>query len=77
MNCPKCGKPYLIKETRDGPELKKMTGWNVYLNGKWVNKVFFVETETKEQILKSLINHDGFDSSIAIKKERVVKNEMS
>ena len=46
-----------------------MIGWDVYLCFKWIDKVFFNEAVTAEQVRTSLINHDGYDSRIIVKAE--------
>jgi len=40
----------------------------VYLNGKKIDKVFYSEWSqvTEEDVVKSLINHDGYDSNITV-----------
>ena len=46
-----------------------MIGWDVYLCFKWIDKVFFNEAVTAEQVRTSLINLDGYDSRIIVKAE--------
>ena len=46
-----------------------MKGYNVYLLGKWINKVFFTGY-TADEVRVSLINHDGYDSRIVVREER-------
>ena len=45
-----------------------MQVWNVFLLGNFVNTVHFLPQCTEEDVLRSLINHDGFDSRINIEK---------
>ncbi len=47
-----------------------MNAWNVRLNGKLIDTVFFDKTCDKDYVLSSLINHDGYDSRITIGKSR-------
>lgn len=47
-----------------------MNAWDVYLNGKVIDTVFFTKDCTKDYVLKSLIDHDGYDPRIIIKKVR-------
>lgn len=42
--------------------------WVVTLNGKVIEKVWYVNS-TAEQVKISLVNHDGYDSSIKVRKE--------
>lgn len=46
-----------------------MKGFNVFLNGKWLNKVFYLDGFTPEEVKKSLIEHDNFDARIIVKEE--------
>lgn len=46
-----------------------MIAWNVYLNGKLIDTVFDRETDANE-VKKSLINHDGYDHRIIVRKAR-------
>lgn len=50
-----------------------MIAWEVYnLNRfdeySWIDTVFFDSKMDKKDVLKSLINHDGYDSEIAVRK---------
>lgn len=45
-------------------------GWNVYLRGKWVNKVFTITGMTANEVKRSLVDHDGYDPGITVRKER-------
>jgi hypothetical protein len=40
--------------------------WNVYLNDKFIDSVWFLKSCSEEEIRKSLIEHDGYDSNIKI-----------
>ena len=44
--------------------------WNVYLNGKLIDTVFWVPSANADEVKRSLIGHDGYDSGIVVKKER-------
>ena len=46
-----------------------MTAWDVYLNGKWIDTVFDMEKDADE-VKRSLINHDGYDWRIVVRKAR-------
>jgi len=45
-----------------------MIGWNVYLNRKEIDTVFFDKNCDKDYVLRALINHDGYDSRITVRK---------
>lgn len=45
----------------------------VKLNGKEIDKVFRSSKETPEEVKKSLINHDGYDSGIEVEEESEIK----
>ena len=46
-----------------------MIAWNVYLNGKLIDTVFDMEKDANE-VKRSLVNHDGYDSRIVVRKAR-------
>lgn len=43
--------------------------WNVWLNGKLIDTVFWVPDAKADEIRRSLIGHDGYDSGIEVKKQ--------
>lgn len=45
-----------------------MIGWNVYLDGKWIEKVFYTADCDKDYVVNSLIKHDGYPSNITVRK---------
>lgn len=45
---------------------EKSNAWDVYLDGKLIDTVYSSETDP-EEMKKSLINHDGYDSGIEVK----------
>jgi hypothetical protein len=45
-----------------------MTFWNVYLNGKEIDSVPYDADCDKDYVLRSLIDHDGYDPSITIRR---------
>lgn len=47
------------------------TAYNVYLNGKLIETVFYSEGFLAEDIRKALISHDGYDSNITVRKQRI------
>lgn len=44
--------------------------WDVYLNGRLIDTVFYDSNCDKEYVRTSLINHDGYDSNIIVRKSR-------
>lgn len=61
-----------VKSYVDSPAISKeqiMIGWDVYLWFEWIDKVYFIEGTTEDQVRKSLIKHDGFDPHIIVKAE--------
>jgi len=49
-----------------------MQTFKVKLDGKEIDKVFYGDNVkvTKEEVYKSLVDHDGYDSRIVIVKEK-------
>lgn len=49
-----------------------MDAFNVYLNGKLIDIVFYSKEckEKAEDVKRSLINHDGYNSNIVVRKAR-------
>lgn len=45
-----------------------MQAWNVYLNGKLINTVFYGVNCDKDYVLDGLINHDGMNPAIIIRR---------
>jgi hypothetical protein len=43
--------------------------WNVYLNGKLIDTVFFTRDMSADDVKRSLIGHDGYDSRITIRRD--------
>lgn len=46
--------------------------WDVSLNGKNIDQVNFSPEMTAEEVKRSLINHDGYDSSISVRKRNIL-----
>ena len=46
------------------------TAYDVYLNGKLIDTVFQSDPSNPEDVKRSLVNHDGYDSEIVVKKAR-------
>ena len=47
-----------------------MVAWNVYLNNRLIDRVFYMENCDREYIRNGLINHDGYDSRIEVFKAK-------
>ena len=43
-------------------------GWNVYLRGKLIDTVWFGDDMTAEEVKRSLVNHDGYDPRIEVRR---------
>lgn len=46
----------------------KHQAWNVYLNGKLIDTVFFDADIERDAIIRSLIEHDGYDPGITVRR---------
>lgn len=42
--------------------------WNVYLRGKLIDTVFFTHDIDADTVRRSLVNHDGYDSAITVRR---------
>jgi len=51
--------------------MNKMNKFHVYLHGKLIDIVFF-EYHYSKDVKESLINHDGYNSNIIVKKMGVL-----
>jgi hypothetical protein len=40
--------------------------WDVYLNGRWVNSVWYTKDCDKWWVKNGLVNHDGYPSNIRV-----------
>lgn len=45
-----------------------MQAWNVYLGDILIDTVYYESWITKDEVRRSLINHDGFDFEIEIRE---------
>jgi hypothetical protein len=55
--------------------MSAIIAWDVYLHGKVIDTIFFRRdhqrvTDQSDDIRRSLINHDGYDPGIAVRKAR-------
>jgi hypothetical protein len=51
------------------------TAYNVRLNGKLIDTVFYSNTTDADEVKHSLINHDGYDPGITVTKARKRKTK--
>jgi hypothetical protein len=53
-------------------EAKRHRAFNVYLNGKNIDTVFYSSGTSvdADEVKRSLINHDGYDSEITVREVR-------
>ena len=49
---------------------KESQAWDVYLNGKKIDTVFYNVGLDADYVKDGLVNHDGYDSNIIVKKGR-------
>lgn len=42
--------------------------WNVFLKGKWIDRVWFIDVCDETYVRESLIYHDGYPYNITVKK---------
>ena len=47
-----------------------MDAWKITLNGHMIDMVFYDKGITAEEVKKSLIDHDGFDPRINVRKSK-------
>lgn len=45
-----------------------MQAWNVYLDGKKIDTVFYDSDCSADYVLRGLIDHDGYNSAITVKR---------
>lgn len=44
----------------------KQKAWDVYLDGKHIDTIFYTTPVTEKEVLRSLIDHDGYDPNITV-----------
>lgn len=49
---------------------KPSGAFDVYLRGKKIDTVFFTSEHTIDEVRRSLVGHDGYDSGIVVKRRR-------
>ncbi len=58
-------------KTRGG----SVKAWNVYLNGKCIETVYFDSDINVSTVRQSLIAHDGYDPGIKVKSARLKRKD--
>lgn len=48
----------------------RLTAWNVYLNGRKIDTVFYDDSCDSDYVRRGLINHDGYDARITVRRDR-------
>lgn len=48
---------------------KRSNAWNVSLRRKHIDRVYFNANIPKEDVKKSLVDHDGYDPEIKLNKD--------
>jgi hypothetical protein len=46
----------------------RQQAWNVYLFGKWIETVYYQPNVDREEVLQGLVDHDGFDARISVRR---------
>ena len=64
-----------IEKLQEAYKEAKSQEWKVYLNGKNIDTVFYQLGIDAEEVRKGLIDHDGYDSGITVKKGKVIGKE--
>lgn len=49
-------------------DTKRSGAFGVYLDGKEIDKVFFTADHTADEVRRSLIGHDGYDTAIVVRR---------
>lgn len=50
--------------------------WDVYLNGRLIDTVFYDADCDADYVRRGLVNHDGYDSGITVEKPRKTRPKM-
>lgn len=48
----------------------RQAAWNVYLNGKLIDTVFYWPNVDAWEVKHGLVNHDGYNSNIIVKRRK-------
>lgn len=47
-----------------------MKAYDVFLGGREIDTVFWVDNSDAEEVRRALVNHDGYDSRIIVRERR-------
>ncbi len=70
------GYHYRVEYVGDDPDIRKhpdanpSQGWDVFLRGKKIDTVFYSGKNTAADIKRSLVDHDGYDPAITVRKSK-------
>lgn len=53
------------------------TAWNVYLKGRLIDTVFYDSDCAADYVLRGLVDHDGYDSRITVRRDRQLSRKFS
>lgn len=53
-----------------------MSAYSVSLNHKHIDTVYYVSGTTCKEVKESLINHDGYDPNINVRRQRLSKSSV-
>ena len=53
-----------------------MKAYNVYMNGRKIDTVFWVDNSTSEEVKRNLIDHDGYDPSINVRQSHSLSSPL-
>ena len=65
MGTPEPGRHAWTRQARN-----PMVAWNVYLRGKRIDTVYYDPDFTAAEVRRGLIDHDGYDPAITVRKAR-------
>lgn len=51
-----------------------MQAWDVYLEGEWIDTVYFQPQIDEGYVRQSLVNHDGYNPDIVVVKVDIKQN---
>ena len=46
-----------------------LIGYDVFLEGEWIDAVFFTSEQDAEEVRRSLVDHDGYDARIEVVRQ--------
>ena len=61
-----------MTQIRNTDPMTASIAWDIFLNGKHIDTVFYAPDCDRDYVRRSLINHDGYDSRIVVRRSRMV-----